>query len=170
MPTDDRHPSLRLAQDLGAIKQGVKTLDEGQREVDRKITGLQRTVATLVTKEDCRTHRVDLMDRVKRASGAIRTMAPGARPGLLESAGRKAGAIAAILALLSMLLGGLVVLSRFVGQVERTLETSRKEQAAQTTEVLRELRAPKPPTVIYQSVPVYPDAGSRHRRRRRRSP
>lgn len=169
MPTDDRHPSLRLAQDIGAIKQGVKTLDEGQREVDRKITGIQRTIATLVTKEDCRTFRGDLTDRIKRPpSGSSKPLPADARPTLLEMAGRKAGAIAAILALLSMMLGGLVVLSRFVSSLERTMEVSRAQQAKRTDELLHQLRQPRQPIVIQQQVPARPDAGAPRRRRRTR--
>ena len=168
MPEDPRATSslFRLAQDVGSIKQGVKQLEDGQREVDRKITGLQRSVAGLVTREDCKASRQDLTARI--AVERPRRPPSSERPAWLETAGKKAGAASAILGLLAMLVVGLVLVSRFVSSVERAIEADRKEQLRQTTQVLDEIRSSqRPPIIIQQPAQPPPDAGPARKRRRR---
>lgn len=169
---ESSHPMIRFAQDLGSIKAGVKALDEGQRRVDKKITGLYRTVGELVTKSDCR----QLRDSVAKKIAITASSANGTpeRHGLLESAGKKAGAIAAILSLLAMVAVGMVVVSRFISSLERALDATREAQQRSSSLLLHELRQQAKVSAV-ASEPIYlpPDAGpppsnGRKARRRRR--
>jgi hypothetical protein len=167
--TEDPGTTIRLAQDIGAIKQGVKTLGEGQKEVDRKITGLQRAIGDLVTRDDCRSHRADLADRVRRPVPSGSRSAIRERLGPLELLGRKAGAVTAIFGLLAMMVVGTIVVARFVSSLERALERDRVEQKRQTGQVLNEIRSREPQPIIIQNRPVVPpDAGTGRRRTRRK--
>lgn len=172
MPPVDRepsHPLLRFAQDIGEIKAGVRSLDDGQRRADKKITDLNRSVAHLVTREDCQAHRDDVTEKIDTALFATvePATAPRNRRTLLDLAGQKAGAIAAILTLLSMLIVGVIVVSRFVGSLERAIDQDRKQQQMATEQVLSELRKTAAPVVVQPAAPVKPDAGRPRRRRRR---
>jgi hypothetical protein len=157
---------------LGRIEAGVENLKEGQNETNEKVSGLHRTVADLVTKDDCKDHRVVLCKKfdAKLEAQAVEdtTEAFVAQPGPLERLGKKAGAIAAILGLVGMLLAGLIWFSRLIGSVERTLAADRQAQKVATKKMLEELRRPKPSVVVHQPVLVYPDAGIRDRWRRAR--
>lgn len=151
------HPMITFAADIGAIKKGVENLEKGQEEVDQKVSGLHQTVADLVTKEDCAGHREALtVAEESEAAGS-----------LIDRVGKKAGAILAILALLGTLGGVLLVLSRFIGSVERTLEKDRAEQKQVTQKMLKRLDKPQRPVIVHQPVYIYPDAGPRRRPRRR---
>lgn len=169
MPPRERDQTsslIRFAEDIGEIRAGVKTLDEGQRRVDKKITGLQRNVADLVTRADCSAHRDEVTERIdtalfaREARGEIPSAAPA--PTLLELAGRKAGAIAAILSLVAMLAVGLVVVSRVVASLERAIDRDRKAQAATTRRLIDEVRKARHPAAAPPA--WHPDGGIPARR------
>lgn len=177
MPPADREPTpsaLRVAQDLGSIKEGVRNLTEGQKRVDKKITGLQRNVADLVTRADCKQHRNDVTEKIDMAVAASAQQhrdghPAGPRPAFLERAGKQAGAIAAILSLVTMIIVGVVVVARFVASLERAIDADRQAQNTATKVVLQELRKRPEPAIVYQSLaPLPPDAGAPRKRKRRR--
>lgn len=162
MPAGNRESTsslIRFASDIGEIRQGVKGLEEGQRRVDKKITGLQRNVADLVTKADCSAHRDEVTERIDTAlfareeRGEIPAASP---PAMLEAAGRKAGEITAILTLVAMLVGGVVVIARFVSSLEMAIDKDRRVQENTNRQILDELkRARYRPAAIAPQ----PDAG-----------
>lgn len=168
---DPSYPMLQVFKDIGSIKKGIENLEGGQGELDQKVSGLHRTVADLVTKEDCKDHRDVFCKKVDAklevVAVAVAEEPTGAKNGLLERMGKKAGALMAILALLGVVGGGLLVLSRFIGSVERTLAADRKEQKQVTAKMLKQLAKPQEPVVVREKVYVYPDAGPRRRPRRR---
>lgn len=163
---------IRFAQDIGTIREGVRNLDEGQRKVDKKITGLQRTVAELVTRADCKARHADVTERIDTALFAAAQPAPPqeqGKAGILELAGKKAGAIAAILSLLAMIVVGVVVIARFVGSLERAIDADRKAQETANKELVQALRgSSKPVAPALPAVAPEPDAGPTTRRRRGR--
>jgi len=159
------HPMLQVFKDIGSIKTGIANLEGGQAELDGKVSGLHHTIAGLVTSDECEAHRDALEASMEMAEGPTAQLPPGG-PGLLERAGKHAKAITAILVLLGMVGGILLVMSRLVGSVERTLAADRQAQKAVQAQVLQELKKPQEPVVVREKVYVYPDAGARRRRRR----
>jgi hypothetical protein len=161
---------LQLYKDIGSIKTGIKGLEGGQGELDQKVSGLHRTIADLVTKDDCRDHRDTICSKIEAVTDEPEEVTGVTEsPGTLERVGRKAGAILAVLALLGTLGGGILVLSNFIGSMKRTLDRDRMVQQQVTQKVLQRLDEPPKPVVVHQPVYVYPlDAGVRRRRPRRR--
>jgi len=160
----DSQPLLQVCEDLGAIKAGVSNLQSGQREV-------REHLKTLVTREECKDQRRAITRTIAdRHSDEVTGVRAAPTNGLLERLGKKAGAIATILALLAMLGGAFLVLSRFIGQVETALLDNSVRQERSERRMIKEIRsAPSPtPVMVPQPIVVHPDAGRRRRLRRHR--
>lgn len=171
---DPSHPMIKFAGDIGAIKEGVKGLKDGQDKLTSTVSDLH---TQMVTKDDCSDHREVLCKKLDakadanaaRAANAARVEADKAQNWLVRW-GKKAGAITAIIGLILLCGGTLLALSRFIASVESTLAQDRKVQASQTRQVMRELKRPRDPVIVTQPILVYPDAGVRRYRPRRRYP
>lgn len=160
-PSVSSYPMLKFAEDLGHIKRGVHNLEDGQQELDEKVSGLYRTVGNLVTKEDCQAHRAETEVIVPEAAAT-------APPPLLDRMAKGAKSVTAILVLAGLLGGLLLAGSRFVSSVERALARDRAAQESARESLIQELKRAQEPVIVHQPVYIYPDAGTRRRRRRRR--
>lgn len=166
-PTITSYPMLKFAEDLGHIKRGVHNLEDGQREVDEKVSGLYKTVANLVTKDDCKLHRDTTTEIVIPESTFPPPSSPLQLP-LLERMGKTAKALTAIIALVGLIGAILLAASRFIASVETALEKDRQAQQVQQKALIQEFQKAREPVIVHKPVYVYPDAGTRRRRRRRR--
>jgi hypothetical protein len=147
---------LQFAEDIGSIKKGVDNLEQGQNDLaecqndlDKKISGLHRNVADLVTKPECEEHRAALQ---AEATGILN------QPGILESIGRRAKYLLAIGALVVMCGSALLVLYRLAGRVEARLAEPAKQSPV--------VYIPTP-VILRPDAAVKPDAKPKRRRGRR---
>lgn len=163
---------MQFAEDIGAIKSGIASLETSQARTEKKITGLQQAVSGLVAKEDCREHRQRINGRVDALQGPDRTAAVAAesRASLLEKLGKNAGALTAIITLVGIMVGGAIATARLVASVEAVLDKERRASSAQMTQILDEVRKQPEPVVVHEKVYVQPDAGPAKRRQRKRRP
>jgi hypothetical protein len=162
---------LKVYSDIGKITVGIQTLTkgqeelgQGQKEVEQKISGLHRTVADLVTTDDCEARHAELA----AAIGEEDPTASYQPSGILHKAAENAGNITKILTLISAVAIGLWAAHKFVVRVEAAVERNTGQQTQVTKKLMHRLDTPQPPQVVYVPVPVPPDAGVRRRRPRRR--
>lgn len=177
-PTDDAtsYPLLKVYNDIGKITKGIEGLEkgqgelvDGQREVEQKITGLHKSVAALVTREECEANCSELEERVEEVAacaGAAKELAKD-KPGLLARAANNAGDITKIMTLVVSLLVGLYMMHKFMIRLESAMDRTTAKATEATKKLKQRLDKPQTPQVVYVPVVVKPDAGVRRRRPRR---
>jgi hypothetical protein len=162
---------LKVYRDIGEITTGIKGLQDGQETLNTTVGKLHDTVGTLVTKEDCESHREacdERLDEIAACAGQAKEVAT--KKGALAILGDNAGNIVKIMGFLGAVGTLLWGAHEFLNRLEIGLARNAGEQKKATKMVLHRLNqppAPVEPHLVYVPVPVPRDAGIRPRPRRR---
>jgi len=169
----------RLYEDIGTIKKGIEGLEDQNETLTKKVDQLN---GKAVTHDECHARSGKICDKVDKTNNKIDEIKEIMKQEILDTkaevsqvtcsgpakenkpwilrAGKYAGAIAAVLALLGMLGGGILMLSRFISQVETSLTTSRRETIERGKRFDRRLksldRRYAEPVVVPVPIPMAP--------------